>query len=121
MDALEYYRKFILPDQVRAYRGVFERRRVDPGVAFGDLVQAQQTLAGDVSTYLTILGQLWTSVVGVADLLQTDDLFQLAEAKELPELPDFERQLLWPCPHEGTAIAAHLTGELIEPGRKGER
>jgi cobalt-zinc-cadmium efflux system outer membrane protein len=121
VDALEYYRKFILPDQVRAYRGVFERRRVDPGVAFGDLVQAQQTLASDVSTYLTILGQLWTSVVGVADLLQTDDLFQLAEPKELPELPDFERQLLWPCPHEGAAIPAHLTGELIEPGRKGER
>jgi outer membrane protein, heavy metal efflux system len=121
VEALEYYRKFILPDQVRAYRGVFERRRVDPGVAFGDLVQAQQTLAGDVSTYLTILGQLWTSVVGVADLMQTDDLFQLAEPKELPELPDFDRPSLWPCPHEGGAIAAHLSGELIEPGRKAER
>jgi cobalt-zinc-cadmium efflux system outer membrane protein len=119
VDALEYYRKFILPDQVRAYRGIFERRRVDPGVAFGDLVQAQQTLASDVSTYLTILGQLWTSVVTVADFLQTDDLFQLAQPKELPELPDFERQLCWPCPHEGAA--AHLSGELIEAGRKGER
>src|SRR5262249_29118633 len=29
LDALEYYRRFILPDQVRYYRGVFERRKVD--------------------------------------------------------------------------------------------
>jgi outer membrane protein, heavy metal efflux system len=108
VDALEYYRKFILPDQVRAYRGVFDRRRVDPSVAFGDLVQAQQTLAADVSTYLTILGQLWTSVVGVADFLQTDDLFQLAQPRELPELPAFDRPPPWPCPHENAAITAHL-------------
>ena len=108
VDALEYYRKFILPDQVRAYRGVFDRRRVDLSVAFGDLVQAQQTLAADVSTYLTILGQLWTSVVGVADFLQTDDLFQLAQPRELPELPTFDRPPLWPCPHENAAITAHL-------------
>ena len=41
--AMEYYRRNILPDQVRYYRGVFERRRIDPNAAFGDLVQAQQT------------------------------------------------------------------------------
>jgi cobalt-zinc-cadmium efflux system outer membrane protein len=99
VDGLEYYRRFILPDQVRAYRGVFERRRIDPGVAFADLVQAQQTLATDVANYLTILGQLWTSVVSVADLLQTDDLFQLAEPRELPPLPDL-RWPVWSCPHE---------------------
>src|SRR5262249_10781305 len=65
LDALEYYRKYILPDQVRAYRGVFERRGVDPGVVFGDLVAAQQTLASNVTTYLSILGQLWSTAVSV--------------------------------------------------------
>ena len=84
LDGLEYYRRYILPDQVRTYRGVFERRGVDPGVVFGDLVTAQQTLATSVGQYLTILNQVWTSVVSVADVLQTDDLFQLAEKREVP-------------------------------------
>ena len=30
LDALEYYRRYILPDQVRYYRGVFDRRQIDP-------------------------------------------------------------------------------------------
>ncbi len=29
LNALEYYRRYILPDQVRYYRGVFDRRQVD--------------------------------------------------------------------------------------------
>jgi cobalt-zinc-cadmium efflux system outer membrane protein len=103
VQSLEYYRKFILPDQVRYYRGVFERRRVDPSVAFGDLVTAQQTLATDIGSYLGILGQLWPSVVSVADFLQTDDLFQVAQPKELPPLPDLEHPLPWACPHGSLA------------------
>ena len=97
--AMDYYRRNILPDQVRYYRGVFERRRVDPSVAFGDLVQAQQVLVADVTAYLGILGSLWTSVVGVADFLQTDDLYQLGKPLALPELPDLETLHAWPCPH----------------------
>jgi cobalt-zinc-cadmium efflux system outer membrane protein len=99
LDALEYYRRHILPDQVRYYRGVFDRRQIDPAAAFGDLVQAQQTLATNVATYLTVLGQLWTSVVSVADFLQTDDLFQAGTPKGLPELPDLGPLPAWPCPH----------------------
>jgi cobalt-zinc-cadmium efflux system outer membrane protein len=77
LQALEDYRKFILPDMVRVYRGILERRSVDlAGVAFADLVGAQQTLAAGVAQYLTTLGSLWTAVVSVADLLQTNDLFQ---------------------------------------------
>jgi cobalt-zinc-cadmium efflux system outer membrane protein len=97
--AVEYYRRNILPDQVRYYRGVFERRKVDPGAAFADLVTAQQTLVADVTAYLGILGSLWTSVVTVADFLQTDDLYQLARPLELPPLPDFGAPHAWPCPH----------------------
>jgi cobalt-zinc-cadmium efflux system outer membrane protein len=99
LDALEYYRRHILPDQVRAYRGVLERRQVDPGAQFGDLVAAQQALATNVTAYLAILGQLWTGVVGVADLLQTDDLFQLSSPYPLPPLPDLEHLPPLPCCH----------------------
>lgn len=106
IDAVDYYRRYILPDQVRYYRGVFSRRNADPNWSFGDLVQAQQTLASDVSTYLGLLGSLWSSVVGVADFLQTDDLFQQASPKELPPLPDFSDLPVWPCPHPATAGCA---------------
>lgn len=102
--AMDYYRRNILPDQVRYYRGVFERRRIDPNAAFGDLVQAQQMLVADVTSYLGILGSLWTSVVAVADFLQTDDLYQLGKPLALPEVPDLEALHAWPCAHpKGTA------------------
>jgi cobalt-zinc-cadmium efflux system outer membrane protein len=97
--ALEDYRRLILPDQVRFYRGVFERRQVDIAAQFADLVVAQQALSANVTSYLTMLGQLWTSVVNVADLLQTDDLFQLAKPHEVPPLPDLESLPRWPCVH----------------------
>jgi cobalt-zinc-cadmium efflux system outer membrane protein len=100
LDALEYYRKYILPNQVRYYRGVFDRRQIDPAAQFGDLVTAQQTLATDVSNYLSILGSLWTSVVSVADLLQTDDLFQLGQQRAVPALPNLEPLPHWPCCHD---------------------
>ncbi len=106
LDALEYYRKYILPDQVRYYRGVFQRRDIDPAVGFGDLVAAQQTLAASVTQYLTILGQVWTSVMSVADLLQTDDLFQLAEVRQVPALPDLERLPPLPCCHPAAGSGA---------------
>jgi cobalt-zinc-cadmium efflux system outer membrane protein len=100
LDALEYYRRFILPDQVRYYRGVVDRRQIDPAAQFGDLVTAQQTLVTNVSSYLTVLGALWSSVVSVADLLQTDDLFQLAQPRAVPALPELESLPPWPCCHE---------------------
>jgi cobalt-zinc-cadmium efflux system outer membrane protein len=105
--AMEYYRRHILPDLVRYYRGVFERRQIDPSSAFGDLVFAQQNLSTNVAAYIGVLGSLWSSVVSVADFLQTDDLFQLAKPRELPELPDFKQLHLpenWACGH--TALAA---------------
>jgi cobalt-zinc-cadmium efflux system outer membrane protein len=100
--AMEYYRRNILPDQVRYYRGVFERRKIDPAAAFGDLVQAQQVLVADVTAYLGVLGSLWTAVVGVADLLQTADLYQLGKPLELPPLPALDGLDIWPCPQLGS-------------------
>jgi cobalt-zinc-cadmium efflux system outer membrane protein len=112
LDALEYYRKFILPDQVRYYRGVFERRQVDPAAALSitDLVTAQQALVTSLATYLSILSSLWTSVVSVADVLQTDDLFQLGQPLAVPPLPDLEALPAWPCCHECPPAGAELNG-----------
>jgi cobalt-zinc-cadmium efflux system outer membrane protein len=108
--ALEYYRRHILPDLVQNYRGVLQRRQIDPGVAFNDLVTAQQLLATNVTAYLTVLGQLWASVVSVADLFQTDDLFQVGQPLELPPIPDLGQQPTCPCPHGGPASADPLSG-----------
>ncbi len=105
--AMEYYRKNILPDLVRYYRGIHARRQIDPSSAFGDLVAAEQMLSSSVSSYITILGSLWSSAVGVADFLQTDDLYQVAKRHELPELPDFNQLRHWACDH--VALAASTT------------
>jgi cobalt-zinc-cadmium efflux system outer membrane protein len=100
--ALEYYRRNILPDLVRYYRGVYARRQVEP-TSFGDLVFAQQNLSSNVNAYLGVLGSTWSSVVALADFLQTDDLFQMATPRELPELPDLARLNPWPCGHAALA------------------
>ena len=114
--AVEYYRRNILPRQVQYYRGVFERRKIDPSAAFADLVTAQQTLVADVTAYLGVLGSLWTSVVGVADFLQTDDLYQLGKPLKLPELPDFDKLHDWPCPHPQMTRPAGRGPARADPG-----
>jgi cobalt-zinc-cadmium efflux system outer membrane protein len=37
--------------------------------------------------------------VNVANYLQTDDLYQLGQPLELPQLPDFDALHPLPCPH----------------------
>jgi cobalt-zinc-cadmium efflux system outer membrane protein len=96
LDALEDYRRHILPDMVRYYRGVAGRYNSDPNASFGDVVTAQQAYVTNVTSYLGVLGPFWTSVVNVAGLLQTDDLFQMSQVEELPTLPDLP---CWPCSH----------------------
>jgi cobalt-zinc-cadmium efflux system outer membrane protein len=103
---LGYYRDRILPDLVRVYRAFNERYREEPAAVggnppgFGDTVVAQQNLAGAVANYLTTLGQLWQSVVDVADLMQTDDLFQFHGAP-VPSLdvPAVPQLCPLPCHH----------------------
>jgi outer membrane protein, heavy metal efflux system len=99
LDALEYYRRYILPDQVRAYRGAYNRRQIDPNASFGDVVSAQQTLSANVATYLQTLAQVWSSVTSVADLIQTDDLFQFARPQAVPPLPELGPLPPFPCSH----------------------
>ena len=62
-------------------------------------------MSTNVTAYITVLGTVWSSVVNVADFLQTDDLYQLAQPRELPELPDFTKLSLLTCGHAGLAEA----------------
>jgi cobalt-zinc-cadmium efflux system outer membrane protein len=120
LQALEDYRRRILPNQVRAYRGIVLRRLEVGGqgrtpVAFADFVAAQQALTSSITTYLGLLGTLWSSVVSVADPLQTDDLFQLAQPEALPPIPDLEHLLPLPCGHDCPAHAAAPGGGCTLP------
>lgn len=74
----EFYRNQILPDLVRAYRGVYERHQQEPTeVGFGDVIVAQQNLAAGLTTYISTLGLEWTALTDIAHLLQLDDMRQL--------------------------------------------
>jgi cobalt-zinc-cadmium efflux system outer membrane protein len=101
-----------LKDQVRVYKHVYDRfRGGDPAVTFGDVVTAQQTLAGYLTGYIAALGLQWTAVVDVANLLQTDDLFQGAtgaEDQDLPPLEQLESLLHDPSPASASAAQARI-------------
>jgi cobalt-zinc-cadmium efflux system outer membrane protein len=88
-----------LEDQVRVYKHVYSRfHGGDKAVTFGDVVTAQQALAGYVSGYLTALGLQWTAVVDVANLLQTDDLYLGDPVLAAPDVPLVEHlEALFHC------------------------
>jgi cobalt-zinc-cadmium efflux system outer membrane protein len=101
-DLLQLNLKEILPKQIQAFRAAVKRHYgAEPDkVAYSDLVTAEQNLVGVIGPYLTVLGALWQAVVDVANLLQTDDLFQLAEEKmAVAPLPDLDELLKLPCCH----------------------
>jgi cobalt-zinc-cadmium efflux system outer membrane protein len=108
VESVEYYRRYILPDQIFTYLGARQRFFSAPpataGVTFGDVVSAQQAMATSIGNYLTLLGNLWTSVMGVADFLQTDDLFQLSKPLGITPLPELEPLPPWPCGHSSSAM-----------------
>jgi cobalt-zinc-cadmium efflux system outer membrane protein len=93
---LNNYRMEILPDQVQAYRAAVARHAALGGkdVPYNDLVTSQQTLAGLIANYLAALGDQWTAVVDIANLLQTRDLFQVQFVDEVAPVPDM--RCSWP-------------------------
>jgi cobalt-zinc-cadmium efflux system outer membrane protein len=96
-------------DQVRAYRNLYARRQSDPtAVGFGDLVTAQQTLAGYIAAYIAALGLQWTAVNDVANLLQTDDLFQVGPTRDMAPVPDMKQ--LTPDHGPNSCAKAHRKG-----------
>ena len=78
-----------LRDQVRTYRGIYERYRSDTqDVQFSDIIVAQQMLSTLLVQYLNLLGDQWQAVVEVAELLQIDDIYLLGECVPVTQLPD---------------------------------
>ena len=108
---VNYYRTTILPDQMQAYRGTRLRWESEsdqvPATTsltsatpqFADLVTAQQTLATTVTSYVTALGSMWTAVVDLSALLEAEDLFQMGDLQNVPEVPDLEHLCPLPCCH----------------------
>jgi cobalt-zinc-cadmium efflux system outer membrane protein len=90
---VDIYLKQILPDQVRAYRGLVQQAQP----SFADIVNAQQQLNTFLATYLTALAAQWQAVVDLAALAQLDDLYMPGDGRapvcgppmpELRVLPD---------------------------------
>jgi len=97
----EYYRTQILPDLARAYRGVFDRHIANSDkVAFGDIIVAQQNLAGGVSAYISSLVLQWNAAVDIANLMQLRDFRVLFS--DLPPVPD--------APTDGTSPTIQTEG-----------
>jgi cobalt-zinc-cadmium efflux system outer membrane protein len=97
---LEYYRDHILPDLVQVYHGSVLRYKADTKnpLTFLDIVTPQQNLAGGIATYLSTLQGLWTAVVDVASLLQTDDLFGLVQGSCIEPMADLAGLVVVPPP-----------------------
>ena len=82
----ESYRTDLLPDQVRVYRGVYDRFLIDgESIDFAQVVVAQQTLTQVVTSYLQSLSDSWMATVDLAELLQVDDLMTMDGMAATPE------------------------------------
>jgi cobalt-zinc-cadmium efflux system outer membrane protein len=79
------YLKRILPDQVRAYRGLVQQ----PKPEFGDILSAQQQLNAYLASYLAALQGQWQAVVDLAALAQLDDLYLSAGSPACDPPPPF--------------------------------
>ena len=84
------YRSEALTDQVRAYRGIYQRYLTDPsGISFNDVIVTQQTLGSVLNQYIDTLQSQWQSTVDMGELLQVDDLFQMGAPTEVAKIPAF--------------------------------
>lgn len=86
---VEMTSKQILPSQVQAFRAAVARHAgggEKAGIGYNDVVVSEQSLVTQVGGYLGNLRDMWTAVVDIAALMQTNDLFQNCEREELPNL-----------------------------------
>jgi outer membrane protein TolC len=87
----ESFQTDALRDQVRAYRGVYQRYLADPSsVSFNDVIVAQQTVAQVLTQYLDILQSQWQSLVDIGELLQVDDLMELGPLSVVASVPEID-------------------------------
>jgi hypothetical protein len=76
---LAYQRDHILPDQERIYRMRTGRSEPSTGIAdANDIAQAQQALLSASINHLQTMENAWLAVVDIGRLMQTRDLFGLA-------------------------------------------
>jgi cobalt-zinc-cadmium efflux system outer membrane protein len=95
---LDYYKNHILPDQVMAFRGLYQQYELQTDkVGFSALLQGQQNLGQTVTAYSGVLGDLWNSVVEVANLAQAEDLFASGQTETPPALDILESLVRSPC------------------------
>ncbi len=72
------YRRDVVPDQVRVYRGVYNNFLIDGRtVDFTEVTIAQQTLGNVVNAYISSLEAEWMSAVELAETLQVEDLMTM--------------------------------------------
>ncbi|MGN6544225.1 MAG: TolC family protein [Aureliella sp.] len=87
------FRTSALRDQVRVYRGIYQRYHADPtGIAFNDIIVAQQTMSTTLTQYVGILQAQWQGVVDVGELLQVNDIFQLGPSVDVAQIPEITVQ-----------------------------
>jgi cobalt-zinc-cadmium efflux system outer membrane protein len=105
---VEKYAREILPDQVRVYKGTYDRHwEVPDQVGFQDVVTAQQTLAAALAAYLTALDAQWQAAVALANFLQTNDLFGVGQETvdvHCEALRDLEGLKPLPCCHPSSPL-----------------
>ena len=74
-NTIQLYRDHVLPDQARAYRGVYERHQQQPDiVGFADVVNAQQMLLMSIGTYINTLGVRWQAFTEIGELIQAETI-----------------------------------------------
>lgn len=74
-NVVQMYRDHVLPDQARAYRGVFERHQQQPDlVGFADVVTAQQTLLTSIGVYINSLVARWQAFTDIGSLIQAESI-----------------------------------------------
>jgi cobalt-zinc-cadmium efflux system outer membrane protein len=112
-DLLDLYQRDILPKQVQAYRSSVQRHFGGEagGVAFSDIIAAEQNLVTVIGAYLGVLQNEWQAVSDLGSLLQTNDIFQMAEGKRFVQMPDLTHLMDLPCCHPCSPLpGAHLQG-----------
>ncbi len=105
-DVLALYRDDILPKQVQAFRGAVARHYgAEPDkVAYTDLITSEQNLVSVIGPYVAALSAQWQAVVDVANLLQTEDVFQAQGIFPAAPLPNLEELLKLSCCHPCSAL-----------------
>lgn len=103
-DLVRRYRLAILPNQILAFKNILSRYRLEPEkIAFIDIFTAQQNLLSVEQGYLTALQNLWTAVVDLVHLLQSDDLYPFGQEGVGDPSPDLSALLPLELPEGASA------------------